>query len=403
MTAWRPVQITVVVASIAACVLVPGSATAKSIVLRGFGTPRLDGIMTSGEWNPAGHADFTVNRASSEGGGTVPATIYVMNDAVNLYIGIKVTNATVSGSNFGIQFGSATQEGSEYLAVNRFGTFLDMFSHQIAPNGGWLAVNDADYGGTAQGGEGEGNASGYSFYEVAHPLDDSDDAHDFSLKAPQRVAFNLVFRHCGTTCAADSRFPGPTARDQADIVVVSGSRIAPDTQITTAPSRLSSSPTGEFAFTGTDDVIAPADLTFECRLGEDTWRACTTPNLVSVDDGPNTFAVRAVDEMLNVDGTPAEWTWTVDSTGPSKPVVRRARSLRGGKVVLRFSARDRFTPANRIRFRCAVGSTRLHRCPALFRTRLRPGKHVVRAKALDRLGNEGATTTIRFTVTRRPR
>jgi hypothetical protein len=55
MTTWRPVQIAIVVASIAACVLVLGSATAKSVVLRGFGAPTLDGIMTSGEWDPAGH------------------------------------------------------------------------------------------------------------------------------------------------------------------------------------------------------------------------------------------------------------------------------------------------------------------------------------------------------------
>jgi hypothetical protein len=150
---WRPARFAIAVASIAACVLVPGSATASSnVVLRGFGTPTLDGILTTGEWTTAGHADFTVNRAASEGGGTVPATIYVLNDAHNLYIAIKVTNATVGSSELEVHFGSDTQEGSDDVSVDRAGIFRDRFTHQIVPNG-WLTVGDVDYGGTDDGGE----------------------------------------------------------------------------------------------------------------------------------------------------------------------------------------------------------------------------------------------------------
>jgi hypothetical protein len=133
----------------------------------------------------AGRADFTVNRAASEGGGTVPATIHVMNDAHNLYIAIKVTNATVGSSELEVHFGSDTQEGSDDVSVDRAGIFRDRFTHQIVPSG-WLTVGDVDYGGTDDGGEWEGNASGYSFYELAHPLNDADDAHDFSLRTSLR-------------------------------------------------------------------------------------------------------------------------------------------------------------------------------------------------------------------------
>ena len=73
--------------------------TVKWIVLASPWLPRLSTALARTRCLP-GRADFTVNRASSEGGGTVPATIYVMNDAVNLYIAIKVTNATVGGSDF---------------------------------------------------------------------------------------------------------------------------------------------------------------------------------------------------------------------------------------------------------------------------------------------------------------
>jgi hypothetical protein len=387
----------------AACAVLPGSATAvSSIVFRGFGTATLDGAMSAGEWDSAAHADFTVNRAASEAGGTVPATMYVMNDAANLYLGMKVMNATIGYSRIDVQFGGRIQEGADRLQVDRVGNFVDRFSHEIAPNS-WLTVRDIDYGGTTDGAEAEANAPGYSFYELSHPLNDADDAHDFSLRLLLRTSFNLRFNHCTTSCAASSLFPGPESSPQADIVVVSGSRVPPDTQITAAPRHLTSSPTEEFAFTATDDVLAAADLTFECKVGDDAWFACTSPSSFTVGDGNNTFAVRATDEMLNVDATPAEWRWTVDATGPSRPVIRGARSVRTGPLVLRFSARDNLTPAKRIRFRCALDSARLHHCAAVYRHKLRPGRHILGVKAVDSLLNEGETTKIRVTLKRRPR
>lgn len=402
MSGRRLLECAVATGLLAACALLPGSATAvSSIVFRGFGTATLDGAMSAGEWDSAGHVDFTVNRAASEGGGTVPATMYAMNDAGNLYFGIRVMNATIGYSRFDVQFGGRNQEGADRLQVDRLGNFVDRFSHEIAPSS-WLTVRDIDYGGTTDGAEAEANAPGYSFYELSHPLNDADDAHDFSLRLPLRTSFNVSLNHCdlARSCAATSLFPGPDSSSQADIVIVSGSRVAPDTQITAAPRQLTSSPAAEFAFTGTDDAIAAADLTFECKVGDDAWSACTSPYWFTVGDGNNTFAVRATDEMLNVDATPAEWRWTVDATGPSRPVIRGTRSERAGPVVLRFSAKDNLTPAKRIRFKCAVDSRSLRRCPAVYRVKLRPGRHVGRVRAVDRLGNPSDLATFRIRVSR---
>src|SRR6266480_5218162 len=86
------------------CLSGSAQASFSGTVLRGFGTATLDGAMGAGEWDAAGHVDFTVNRSSAQGGGTVPATLYVMNDRANLYIGIKVLNATVAASRAEVLF-----------------------------------------------------------------------------------------------------------------------------------------------------------------------------------------------------------------------------------------------------------------------------------------------------------
>jgi hypothetical protein len=373
------------------------------VVLRGFGTATLDGVPAAGEWDAAGHVDFTVNRSSSEGGGTVPATLYAMNNAQNLYFALKVMNATISSSAFDLEFdsdlsGGNLQEGEDELLVNNGGVW-DQFMHQIAPNT-WQAVRDQDYGGTNDMLEGEADNPGFSFYEWSHPLNDTDEAHDFSLGFAKRVGFQLSFRHC-YPCASPSYFPD--SHSYAKVVVVSGSRVPPDTQITSGPQGTVRTVTASFDFTGTDDAIAPADLTFECKLGEDSWRDCASPHADTYTDGSYTLSVRAIDEMLNVDPTPAQRTWILDTTGPSKPVIRGPRSVRKGVLTVRFSSSDEFTPTGRIRYKCALDSRRLKSCPAVFRKRVRPGRHVLRAKAVDSVGNQGDLATFRILVKQKRR
>jgi hypothetical protein len=387
---------------IAACLFIPGSAAGFSgHVLRGFGTATIDGSMGTGEWGGAGHADFTVNRSSSEGGGTVPATVYVMNDATNLYIAIKVVNATVASSAALVHFDGDHNsrylaEGEDVIHVDTLGEFHDRFMHQTSPTT-WTPAEDTTYGGTEDGDERDGDATGYSFFEFAHPLDTSDNAHDVSLARGSKIGFQLIFEHC-YPCAGLSVFPSTSL---AEIVIVSGSRVPPDTQVTSGPREGSGSnktnPT--FQFSGTDDVLQPSELTFECMTDEGAWEACTSPKRLELDEGRHTFSVRAVDEMLNVDQSPEQRNWTVDHTPPSRPAVRGRRSVRQGqRVVLRFSARD--GGIGGVYFKCSVDSRVLRRCPARYRVKLGPGRHVVRVRAYDRIGNRGALTMVRVTVKR---
>jgi hypothetical protein len=386
-----------------------GAATAHDgTVFRGFGTAVLNGSFSGGEWDSAGRKQFDVARSPAEGGGIVPATLYVMNDAQNLYIAIRVSNASAGGSRFFISFDNThdgrLQEGEDSLHDDGSGQLLDRFMHQTSPTL-WTPLDDNANGGTLDGAFAQGDDAGVATFEVAHPLDDADNAHDFSLRAGDRLGVSSFdFLHCTSplfeTCASST-----SSLSSMDIVVLSGSTIPPDTQITVGQDEGSMTPDADlmFEFTGSDDVLEASQLTFQCKLDEGVWQACTSPQEFSVADGRHTFLVRAIDDMDNLDPSPAERNWIRDSTAPSKPVIRGRRSVRKGqKLVLRFSASDEFTPRSGIRFKCSVDSRRLKSCRATYRARLRPGRHVVRARALDLVGNQSGITRVRIIV-KRPR
>jgi hypothetical protein len=82
-----------------------------------------------------------------------------------------------------------------------------------------------------------------------------------------------------------------------------------------------------------------------------------------------------------------------DSDAPAAPVIRGALLVRAGRTATyRLSSRDGFTPAAALRFRCALDGAPLHLCSARFVPQLTPGRHVLRAQAVDAAGNRSALT-----------
>jgi hypothetical protein len=110
---------------------------------------------------------------------------------------------------------------------------------------------------------------------------------------------------------------GGLATDSTTVTVEPVDNTPPDTSITTRPADPTNSTTASFQFSGTDDVSAPANLTFECQIGGGGFSACTSPqNYSSLTEGNHTFEVRAIDEASNTDPSPASFTWLVDTTPP---------------------------------------------------------------------------------------
>lgn len=87
----------------------------------------------------------------------------------------------------------------------------------------------------------------------------------------------------------------------------------PETVITAGPDPASPSPTGSFAFSGNSFAAG-----FECRIDGNAWLGCQSPKTYTgAASGEHLFEARALSASGQPDPTPANKTWTVDTTGPS--------------------------------------------------------------------------------------
>ncbi|MEP6909087.1 MAG: hypothetical protein ABI896_01495 [Actinomycetota bacterium] len=385
-------SLTLVAAAIA---LTSGAARAsEQVKLRGYGTAIVDGVLTLNEWEDADRFHFQVD-TSPAGGETVPATFYVMNDSSNLYIALRAPAPRPSNSALDLFFPAAPPAvfgpGSDILHVVP-GTFEDLFFQRAGPY-----LVDKDYGGTRDGTTVVREADGELVYEVAHPLDSSDDEHDFSLTIPSHIEFTGVFQYCFASCPA-SYIPPATG----EITIVSGTHVPPDTRFTFGPANGAElDGYGQFGFVGTDDIAPPSELTYECKLDARGWSECASPlSSPTHDEGWHTLSVRALDDMLNVDPTPSTRRWRIDTQEPSKPRLVVSSRPRGGTARFRLFATDRGTPARRLRYRCAVDHTPFRACGSRFVLRLHSGRHSLRVCATDPAGNRSAPKIVRFVVRR---
>ena len=96
---------------------------------------------------------------------------------------------------------------------------------------------------------------------------------------------------------------------------------SPDTTITSGPSGTIDYGNVTFEWTGSDDVTATEDLIYSYKLeGEDdswsNWTYDTSTTYETLKNKSYTFKVKAKDETENIDPTPAERSFSVDSTDP---------------------------------------------------------------------------------------
>jgi hypothetical protein len=91
-------------------------------------------------------------------------------------------------------------------------------------------------------------------------------------------------------------------------------------------------------------VTAPEQLVYSTRLDDGAWSAYTPATSVTLaaGDGLHTIAVRARDQSGNLDPTPAERSFTVDTAAPAGAVTIQNGALhtRTRTVTLTLSASD---------------------------------------------------------------
>lgn len=171
----------------------------------------------------------------------------------------------------------------------------------------------------------------------------------------------------------------------------------PSVSIDGTPSDPSSSRLATFTFTSDDPVAS-----FECALNGGSWQACGSPKTYTgLEDGSNTFAVRAIDPAGNV-SAPAGYSWTiaapVDTTAPEVTIDGHPDASTS-----ETSAEFAFSADEEVVYFCALDDGEWEECtsPKSY-TGLSPGEHVFRVRAMDGSENESGPVSYTWTIAPAP-
>jgi Bacterial Ig domain/Bacterial Ig-like domain len=160
----------------------------------------------------------------------------------------------------------------------------------------------------------------------------------------------------------------------------------PNTTIDTNPSNPSGNTTPTFTFSSSE-----SGSTFECRLDGGSWSTCTTPDTVSpaLADGSHTFQVRATDPAGNTDGTPASYTWIVD-TGPPNTTIDSSPADPSNDATPSFTFSSSESGST---FECRIDGGSWTSCssPETVPPALSGGSHTFETRATDVAGNTDST------------
>jgi hypothetical protein len=220
-------------------------------------------------------------------------------------------------------------------------------------NGSWTispAIGDGTYGFQAQAVDSAGNASSWSAGRT-FTLDTTapDTTIGSSPANPTNVtsaSFSFSSTEGGSTfrcsldgaplggCSSPASYSGLSdvahtfqveATDQAGNADASPASytwtvdtVAPDTTIgPTTPAVLANSSTATFDLGSTEPGSS-----FRCSRDGGAWSACTSPKTYTgLADANHTFSLEATDAAGNVDGTPAGYSWTINTTVPATPTA----------------------------------------------------------------------------------
>ncbi|SIO44053.1 hypothetical protein SAMN05444722_2165 [Rhodovulum sp. ES.010] len=187
--------------------------SAMGATLSGFGTASVDGVIAPGEWNPAGSVNFLVN---TPGGGTAAATLWAMNDRVNLYLGVEIAGTydlPDVNFEFDVDGDATTSDGDDAVVVNTTVGYRDSVRTSdpaVCPVPGPCGVPDPLVGGVVNGTAAIDETLLSTVFEVVKPLD-SGDPNDFALTTGDTIGLYTFVRLIDTGVGqADTRRFYPT-------------------------------------------------------------------------------------------------------------------------------------------------------------------------------------------------
>ena len=164
-----------------------------------------------------------------------------------------------------------------------------------------------------------------------------------------------------------------------------------DTTIDSEPAMFSNVADAQFTFHSND-----SSATFECVVDAHAAQPCSSPFSQILADGSHTFSVRAEDGNGNVDDTPAEYVWTIDTVAPDT-MLTLAPPAADNSVMVEF---DFTSNEDNVTFECSLDNAGFVACTSgqLFGP-VGNGAHSFAVRARDRAGNVDATpATYAWTV-----
>lgn len=191
--------------------LVTFQATACAV---GSGSATIDGTIDPTEWACARTFDFTANLS---GGSSTPARLFVMNDATDLYLAVRVQRSALDKVNtlrfdFDNDGDGMAEEGDDVLLLASSEGFLDGFLDERCANRRQSSCATSDTGdrhapGTVDGAGALSNDGVHTMYELRHPLDNMDDLHDISVQAGDVLGLFLTLS-TGQGAQGNTQWPG---------------------------------------------------------------------------------------------------------------------------------------------------------------------------------------------------
>jgi hypothetical protein len=164
---------------------------------------------------------------------------------------------------------------------------------------------------------------------------------------------------------------------------------APSVRITNGPGALTSNNRPTFEFTSTRPV------TFTCQLDGGTPQPCASPYVVpaKLADGGHGFVVTGKDAQGRT-GSSGVYGFAVDTKVPTTKFVGHPKKIvktRKRGVVVSFRLKASESP---VTYYCQFDKEPLRICPGRFKHRFKKGKHAVRVRAKDQVGNIADKPTV---------
>lgn len=161
--------------------------TSPSLAKLPVAPPAIDGVMSPGEWDAA--ATFPFRMLVPSTAGAVPATVYLTHDKTYLYIAVAFDRASVFHPSDIIAFefdndNDGLREDGDDAVITSAGIPLNT----ALPGGDYYRFNGGNYNASdvSDGGTGDvltawGLVGTKGTFEIRHPLNSGDAAHDFSI------------------------------------------------------------------------------------------------------------------------------------------------------------------------------------------------------------------------------